>query len=193
LLLLVAASCDHKAATPPTSNYDRACTSGGECTPIFDGTITSCPRPCPNAAINNNEVASYEEDVAKQFGSCAPPPGNNCPPAVMTCKFGLCEFYLSSELYGDGGNALSITTAGYPKTCESVADCVSVYEGPLGCCGNPCNNAAISAKAKDHYEAELARRAPSCYPVPPCPGPPDPCTGRIDCQNGQCVLLGAQP
>jgi hypothetical protein len=193
LLLLAAAACGSKSAAPTVHAYDRSCSSGSDCIPIFDGTPTTCPVSCPNAAINRDEGDAYQEALVKRLGPCGAAYPTICHPSLVICPSGTCELHRSSDFEGDGGSALAVSTASYPKTCATVGDCVSVYEGPLGCCGTPCPNSVISASAEAAYKAELAGHTPSCFPIPPCPPPVGTmCTGRVDCQDGMCVLKGAQ-
>lgn len=86
----------------------------------------------------------------------------------------------------------SVAAKHYDRTCLSVADCVAVYEGPVGCCDGPgCPNTAISQVAHSKYTIDYSR-ATNCA----CPGGaaghnggiggcPD---GRVACDNGICML-----
>jgi hypothetical protein len=81
-----------------------------------------------------------------------------------------------------------IAAKNYASNCASVADCFAVYEGPIGCCGGGCPNAAIRADALPKYTTDFDHAAPTCNPPPPC-DPPSPCaTGRIACVSGVCAL-----
>ena len=87
--------------------------------------------------------------------------------------------------------ARSVTAADYPNTCTTVADCVAVYEGQLGCCGQGCANATIRQDALAQYMADVGRREPICVPIPPCIAPPQCPDRRITCENGTCGLAPA--
>jgi hypothetical protein len=89
----------------------------------------------------------------------------------------------------------SIAAKNYERKCASVADCVPVYEGHIGCCGGgECPNTAIAQVALATYTADAARAATCAGGQPPCTGvdvtrPGDGCQGgRIACDNGICTL-----
>ena len=65
-----------------------------------------------------------------------------------------------------------IAAKNYPHTCASVADCFPVYEGPVGCCGGGCANAAIRADALPKYMSDVntaTREAIACATGKPNP------------------------
>jgi hypothetical protein len=146
-------------------------------------------------------LQSYVAETMASVASCNPPVAfpNDCPGTIITCPSGQCELHHPTTVTDDAGVTTStfsssISAADYPNTCATVDDCVSVYQGALGCCGTPCPNTTISASAEARYKAELLGRTPFCNPPPPClPLGGTMCPGRVDCQNGQCVLLGATP
>jgi hypothetical protein len=80
-------------------------------------------------------------------------------------------------------------SANYDRACASVADCVPVFEGTVGCCGLSltCPNTAIRADALAKYMSD-AERASKCDIQPPCPSGPMCASGRIVCQAGACAL-----
>jgi hypothetical protein len=60
----------------------------------------------------------------------------------------------------------SVAAKNYDRKCASVADCVPVYEGHVGCCGGgECPNTAIAQVALAKYTAALALAA-TCGGVP---------------------------
>src|SRR5471030_1412652 len=61
----------------------------------------------------------------------------------------------------------AVAAKNYPGNCASVADCFAVYEGPVGCCGGGCPNAAIRADALPKYTSDFAT-AEHCTVQPPC-------------------------
>jgi len=85
-------------------------------------------------------------------------------------------------------------SANYDRACASVADCVPVFEGTVGCCGLSltCPNTAIRADALAKYMSD-AESASKCDIQPPCP-PGGMCTsGRVVCQAGTCSLESPPP
>jgi hypothetical protein len=80
-------------------------------------------------------------------------------------------------------------SANYDRKCASVADCVPVFEGTVGCCGLAltCPNTAIRADALAQYMS-AAERASKCAVQPPCPSGGMCTSGRIVCQAGTCAL-----
>jgi hypothetical protein len=79
----------------------------------------------------------------------------------------------------------------YDRSCASVADCMPVLEGTLGCCGLAltCPNTAISVDALAKYTSDV-ERVTKCEGQSTCParGGANPCTGRVTCQSGTCAL-----
>jgi hypothetical protein len=79
----------------------------------------------------------------------------------------------------------------YDRSCMSAAECTAVYIGPLGCCDDPCPNAAVrttnAAKAKN--EVEAAREC-DLRVKPPCVPPhPEGCPAvALECNHGTCEL-----
>jgi hypothetical protein len=97
-------------------------------------------------------------------------------------------------LAGCGGAAPSnhlIEGKNYDRSCASVADCMPVLEGTLGCCGLAltCPNTAISVDALAKYTSDVDR-ATKCEGQSTCPGRggANPCMGRVTCQSGTCAL-----
>jgi hypothetical protein len=88
----------------------------------------------------------------------------------------------------------SIAARNYDRKCASVADCVPVYEGHVGCCGGgDCPNTAIAQVVLAKYTAALALAATCGGVPPPCPDITRPggnaCqAGRVACENGVCIL-----
>jgi hypothetical protein len=76
-----------------------------------------------------------------------------------------------------------IAAKSYARDCASVADCVAVYEGPVGCCGGGCPNAAIRADALPKYTSDE-----HCTVQPPCPVGGACATDRVACVSGVCQL-----
>jgi hypothetical protein len=101
---------------------------------------------------------------------------------------------LALTLAGCGGAAAPpshlIEAKNYDRSCASVADCVPIFEGTLGCCGlgATCPNAAISADALPKYASD-AQRASTCMVPSACPDIIIRCAaGRITCTEGTCAL-----
>jgi len=95
---------------------------------------------------------------------------------------------------GGGGTTHSIAASEFQVSCSIDADCVSVYEGTIGCCGGGCPNAAINKASTTAYDAALASRTPQCSPAPPCADFARPiCPTAAICDNGTCAYaqLGA--
>jgi hypothetical protein len=85
----------------------------------------------------------------------------------------------------------SIAAKNYDRTCLSVADCVPVYEGPVGCCGGECPNTAIAQVALARYTMDVGLAAACGGVQPPCgplPGGNECPDGRVTCDNGVCIL-----
>src|SRR5260221_12145025 len=88
----------------------------------------------------------------------------------------------------------SVAAKNYDRKCGSVADCVPVYEGLVGCCGGgQCPNTAIAQVALAKYTAALGLAATCTGVQPPCPDITRPggngCqVGRFTCDNGIFIL-----
>jgi hypothetical protein len=89
----------------------------------------------------------------------------------------------------------SVAAKNYDRTCASVADCIPVYEGHVGCCGEgACPNTAIAQSALAKYMVDLGRAATCGGVQPPCPvidsmRPGGGCQGgRVACDSGICML-----
>jgi hypothetical protein len=90
----------------------------------------------------------------------------------------------------------SVAAKNYDRKCASVADCIPVYEGHVGCCGGgDCPNTAIAQVALSKYTMDLSLAASCGGGRPPCPhiGGTSPggnaCQdGRVACDNGICIL-----
>jgi hypothetical protein len=80
-----------------------------------------------------------------------------------------------------------VAAKNYGRNCASVADCTTVYEGPIDCCGGGCANAAIRVDAISQYTSDFNDALPRCEPAPPC-APLDCQTGRVACVSGVCQL-----
>jgi hypothetical protein len=92
---------------------------------------------------------------------------------------------------GCSNNSAPATYAkNYNRACASVADCVVVPDGPVGCCGGTdCPTAAINQNALAAYTRE---RAAMCLPPKSCAGisaAPCPQEGRLVCTGGLCEVL----
>jgi len=87
----------------------------------------------------------------------------------------------------------AVTAKSYARNCATVADCVAVYEGPIGCCGGGCPNAAIRADALADYTSDVFAAAPTCNPPPPCAAPLPCDTGRVACVAAVCTLEAPAP
>jgi hypothetical protein len=86
----------------------------------------------------------------------------------------------------------SVAAKNYDRKCASVADCVPVYEGLVGCCGGgQCPKTAIAQVALAKYTAALSLAATCGGVQPPCgtrPGGNECQDGRVECENGVCIL-----
>jgi hypothetical protein len=80
-----------------------------------------------------------------------------------------------------------IAAMSYARNCASVADCFAVYEGPVGCCGGGCPNAAIRADALAKYTSDFVA-AEHCDVQPPCAVGGACGTDRVACVSGVCQL-----
>jgi hypothetical protein len=156
---------------------------------IYAGELDCCGPAfaCPNAAIRMDNATSYLDDVMARTPTCVPRDPCvffGCSQSFVTCRTGTCQL-----TKGSPDASLALTASDYARTCQEVADCIAVYEGPLGCCGGSCPNAAISAAAANDYARDVNRRSPQCSQVIPCPPVSPVCPGgRIACQDGLCVL-----
>jgi len=94
---------------------------------------------------------------------------------------------------GASSRPTSVAAKNYDRKCGSVADCVPVYEGPVGCCGvSGCPNTAISQVALAKYTFDFSR-ATNCGGMQACPNGTrlggNACQdGRVACDNGVCIL-----
>jgi hypothetical protein len=193
LLVLAACSRGGSGHRISASDYDRTCSASGDCIAVFAGEI-SCCAGCANATIRATDRETYQKDFDARQGSCEAaacgfPAG--CAGGLIICPHGTCEFHPAGAPEDDA-SARSVAAADYPRTCTSVADCVPVYEGQLGCCDQGCANTAIRADAMALYAADVGRRTPICYPVPPCVAPPQCPDRRVTCEGGVCGLAPAQ-
>ncbi|HEV3190289.1 MAG TPA: hypothetical protein VGY54_07310 [Polyangiaceae bacterium] len=91
----------------------------------------------------------------------------------------------------------TISAEQYNRSCESVADCVVVVEGPVFCCGGMgCGNAVIGRAALPAYMSELTMSTKvACGAGMPVachggsgPSPGQCPQGRVACDDGGCVL-----
>jgi hypothetical protein len=94
-------------------------------------------------------------------------------------------------LGGCGSKSASTSAKDYDHPCATVADCVAVTEGPIGCCGDTgCPTTAIKQTALASYTSARQPSDAQCTPRPPCGAPlPQPCPGRVACVDGTCALL----
>lgn len=78
----------------------------------------------------------------------------------------------------------------YDRSCESVTDCAAVYIGPLGCCDQPCPNAAVRTTAAERARNDVEAARECAGPTPPClPQTPGQCPdSRVLCEQGTCTL-----
>src|SRR6478672_7301342 len=77
---------------------------------------------------------------------------------------------LAALLLGCGGSSATdhtVAISASQKGCSGDSDCVTAYEGVLGCCGN-CPNSAINNASYAAYQAAVSKAAPVCRPAPPC-------------------------
>lgn len=58
----------------------------------------------------------------------------------------------------------------YDRKCTTVADCVPIFEGTVGCCGPGCPNTAISAASLPKFMSDL-EMASHCDVHPRAPRP----------------------
>ena len=197
LAALLLAACKRSAPVDSTllaASYDRTCEHPSDCVPVFEGDVRMCSaRPgCPNAAISNKAAADYFTDFNGLASPCTPEGLNSCPNSgLLKCAKGQCEFQRSP--LADPAAIDSVDAADYGQTCSDVADCVTVYLGPIGCCSLPCPNAVISAADLPRYMSDLDQRTAICYPQPPCTRIPGCANGRVACTDGKCELLFAPP
>jgi hypothetical protein len=86
----------------------------------------------------------------------------------------------------------SVAAKNYDRRCASAADCVAVYEGYVGCCGEAtCPNTAIAQDAVSKYDVDLGNAASCPSGTPPCPlvDFERPCpSARAACDNGVCTF-----
>jgi hypothetical protein len=95
----------------------------------------------------------------------------------------------SSTPTASPSNSHTVAAKNYANNCASVADCFAVYEGPVGCCGGGCPNAAIRADAVPKYTSDFNTATPVCNPRPPCAAPGLGCNdGRVACVSGACAF-----
>jgi hypothetical protein len=83
-----------------------------------------------------------------------------------------------------------VSAKNYLRNCTTVADCVPVYEGPVGFCGGGCPNTSIRADALPKFMSDFNMASQSNAPAP-CPqgSQASLCdTGRVACVSGVCQL-----
>jgi hypothetical protein len=170
------------------ADYPLTCHQANECAPVFQGDVRDCSaRPGgPNAAIGLAGQMQYYEDYNAKAGPCLPDP--DCPVGYLACPKGQCQLHRASR---DAAVSAGPSAADYSRACTEVADCVSIYAGPVGCCTETCDNAAINVADLPRYKTDFDHAIVACFPPEPCRT--DTCLDRrVDCDKGKCVLLPAR-
>ncbi len=67
-------------------DYDTTCMDPTDCVGVYVGDCSSCM--CPNAAINQIDLAKYQGDESAL--ACSMGQGCECPLAKVTCTAGKC-------------------------------------------------------------------------------------------------------
>ena len=90
-----------------------------------------------------------------------------------------------------GTQGIGVSVSGYDRSCATVADCVPVVTGPVGCCELQCPHVALGADAATAYLGDRAAAKVKACPVSPpiCPRPACP-PERVACTSGLCEVLG---
>jgi hypothetical protein len=88
---------------------------------------------------------------------------------------------------GDTGSH-SVNASDYDRACSQDSDCVAVYSGKIGCCGDA-PNSAIAQDNYSQYQSDYSSRHPVCIPAPPCA--PLSYTTTVACVNEVCQLTSA--
>lgn len=107
-LVLVACSV---ACTPPqidADDYDRSCTTKGDCTVVFVGSVCECPGDL--AAISRSDEERYENDRRDKKRRClgsTPSCEVSYGESALRCVDGKCRFGESSA----GGSDVGTDTA----------------------------------------------------------------------------------
>jgi hypothetical protein len=68
------------------SDYDQSCMDASECVAVYVGDCSSCM--CPNAAINQVDLAKYQGDEAAL--GCMTGQNCDCAMPIITCSNGTC-------------------------------------------------------------------------------------------------------
>jgi hypothetical protein len=100
LAAMIACGSSSSSSGGPTSisasSYDQNCQQPSDCTPVDEGQVCGpgCGLICPNAAINQSVLSTYQSDLKRITASCTVQPvpcGAGCPgPLVLTCVGGRC-------------------------------------------------------------------------------------------------------
>jgi len=141
LLALLLAGCDRgPGRTLAASAYERACESGRDCIPIFEGHIASCQAmtECPNAAIGKSAARAVDaKDYAQTCETV-----DDCVPVYVgplgCCDHGCANAVISTAAMSQyDSDVAHRTPACFPRSpCEPVGPCT---DGPrVDCQNNHC-------------------------------------------------------
>lgn len=74
-----------------TKDFAKACAADGECVAVYEGNACSGCQ-CPNAAIAQSELKSYQRELGFAEGRCSnsPPCDADCTAVAVRCEGGEC-------------------------------------------------------------------------------------------------------
>jgi hypothetical protein len=198
-LLLILSAC--RVATDQTSdercvdiqptNYDQSCKADSDCVAITSGqACTGYDCACANAAINKDDLQSYEQ----LHSTVQPGPGPLCEcPALgfAHCAESKCTFSLfeqpdaGPDSAKDGGKCVDIEPSSYDQSCTADSDCVGISSGQI-CTGYDCTcpNAAINKDDQASYEKVFSSVQPGPGPICECPA-----LGLARCVKSKCDFV----
>jgi hypothetical protein len=89
--LVVFAACGGGSTIVDVASFDQSCKVATDCAPVVEGSVCDCP--CPNAAINVADYASYDRAEQAALTHCPgvqPECGVCSPPIGVLCQQGKC-------------------------------------------------------------------------------------------------------
>jgi hypothetical protein len=99
----------------------------------------------------------------------------------LACLLGACSSSSSSSH--------TVSADEFNRSCTVDADCVAVYEGPIGCCGPGCSNAAVNTASYNAYQTAVTARQPTCAVAYPCGlWTNEICRAGATCAGGTCAF-----
>ena len=84
VIALVAPGCSPEQLT--LTDYDTTCMDASDCVAVYVGDCSSCM--CPNAAINQGDLAKYQGD--ERALGCSGAQACDCAATTVSCTAGKC-------------------------------------------------------------------------------------------------------